>query len=167
MRRDRIDLRTVLRSAVETIEPLSEAAGHVMALDLPDTPLWVYADFTRLAQAFGNLLNNAVKYTDHGGRISVSAAVDVDEAVVTVSDTGIGIDSALLPRIFDMFVQIEQDLTRARSGLGIGLTLARRLVELHEGVIEARSGGPGAGTTFAVRLPDVLESLIASAAGAR
>src|SRR5688500_11938394 len=118
LRRDRIDLRTVLRSAIETIEPLSDAAGHVMALDLPATPLWVYADFTRLAQAFGNLLNNAVKYTDHGGRISVSAAVDVNEAVVEVSDTGIGIDPALLRRIFDMFMQIEQDMTRARSGLG-------------------------------------------------
>jgi signal transduction histidine kinase len=153
LRRDRIDLRTVLRSAVETIEPLSEASGHAMSMDLPESPLWVYADFTRLAQAFANLLNNAVKYTDRGGRISVSGAVDADEAVVEVSDTGIGIDPALLPQIFDMFMQIEQDLARARSGLGIGLTLARRLIELHEGRIDAHSGGAGAGTTFTVRLP--------------
>ena len=153
LRRDRIDLRTVLRSAVETIEPLSEASGHAMSVALPEHPLWVYADFTRLAQAFANLLHNAVKYTDHGGRISVSASVDADEVEVQVRDTGIGIDRALLPRIFDMFVQIEQDLGRARSGLGIGLALARRLIELHEGRIEARSDGIGTGTTFAVRLP--------------
>src|SRR5687768_7213363 len=133
LRRDRVDLRTVLRSAIETIEPLSVAAGHMMAIDLPDSPLWVYGDFTRLAQAFANLLNNAVKYTDSGGRIAVSASVDVDEVVVAVSDTGIGIDPALLPRIFDMFIQIEQGMSRARSGLGIGLTLARRLIELHDG----------------------------------
>jgi signal transduction histidine kinase len=153
LRRDRIDLRTVLRSAVETIEPLSDASGHVMTMELSESPLWIYADFTRLAQAFANLLNNAVKYTNRGGRISVSATVDVEEAVVEVSDTGIGIDPALLPRIFDMFIQIEQDVTRARSGLGIGLTLARRLIELHEGRIEAHSAGTGAGTTFTVRLP--------------
>jgi signal transduction histidine kinase/CheY-like chemotaxis protein len=153
LRRDRVDLRTVLRSAIETIEPLSVAAGHMMAIDLPDSPLWVYGDFTRLAQAFANLLNNAVKYTDSGGRIAVSASVDVDEVVVAVSDTGIGIDPALLPRIFDMFIQIEQGMSRARSGLGIGLTLARRLIELHDGRIEARSAGTGAGTTFLVRLP--------------
>ena len=155
LRRDRIDLRTVLRSAIETIEPLSVAAGHVMAVDLPESPLCVYGDFTRLAQAFANLLNNAVKYTDSGGRIAVSASVDVDEAVVEVSDTGIGIDPALLPRIFDMFMQIEQGMSRARSGLGIGLTLARRLIELHDGRIEARSPGTGAGTAFLVRLPVV------------
>jgi signal transduction histidine kinase/CheY-like chemotaxis protein len=152
LRRDRIDVRAVLHSAIETIEPLSEAAGHQLLVELPNVPLWVNADFTRLAQAFANLLNNAVKYTDRGGRISVSAAVDQDEAVVTLTDTGIGIEPALLPHIFDMFMQAEQGSSRARSGLGIGLTLARRLIELHEGQIEARSGGTGQGTTFVVRL---------------
>ena len=155
LRRDRTDLRSVLRSAVETIQPLSDAAGHSIVMDLPDTGLWVFGDFTRLAQAFANLLNNAVKYTDRGGRISVSAQVDADEAVIAVSDTGIGIEPSALPRIFDMFIQVEQGLTRTRSGLGIGLTLARRLIELHDGRIEARSGGPGKGTTFFVRLPIV------------
>jgi signal transduction histidine kinase/ActR/RegA family two-component response regulator len=155
LRRDRIDLRSVVCSAVETVEPLSHAAGHVVAVDLPHFPLWVNADFTRLAQAFANLLNNAVKYTDRGGRISVSASLDAGEAVVTLTDTGIGIDPALLPSIFDMFVQIEQGSSRARSGLGIGLALSRRLIELHQGHIDARSGGPGAGTTFIVRLPVV------------
>jgi signal transduction histidine kinase len=155
LRRDRIDLRTVLRSAVETIEPLSEAAGHRIEVDFPETAVWIYADFTRLAQAFANLLNNAVKYTDRGGSIAVSAVIDADEAVVAVSDTGIGIDPALVPRIFDMFMQVEQGLTRTRSGLGIGLTLARRLIELHGGRIDVRSGGPGTGTTFFIRLPIV------------
>jgi len=156
LRRDRIDLRAVLRSALETIDPLSHAGGHELTADLPDTPLWVYADFTRLAQAFVNLLNNAVKYTDRGGRISVTVSMDAGEAVVSLRDTGIGIDPALLPRIFDMFVQIDPGSTRARSGLGIGLALTRRLVELHEGTIEAHSDGPGAGSTFVVRLPLVV-----------
>ena len=162
LRRDRIDLRAVLRSAVETIEPLSIAAGHEVSIDLPDSPLWVYADFTRLAQAFANLLNNAVKYTDSGGGIAVSASAEAEEAVIAVTDTGIGIDPELLPRIFDMFKQIDQDSSRTRSGLGIGLTLARRLIELHDGRIEARSGGSGAGTTFVVRVPLVAAAVEAA-----
>ncbi|HXD16247.1 MAG TPA: ATP-binding protein [Vicinamibacterales bacterium] len=153
LRRDRIDLRAVLRSALETIDPLSHAAGHDLTVDLPQTALWVYADFTRLAQAFVNLLNNAVKYTDRGGHISLDVLVEGGGAVVSLRDTGIGIEPALLPRIFDMFVQIDPGSTRARSGLGIGLALTRRLIELHEGSIEARSDGAGAGTTFVVRLP--------------
>ena len=153
LRRERIDLRAAIRSALETIEPLSDAAGHVVVVDLPEEPLWVHADSTRLSQAFGNLLNNAVKYTDRGGRIVVNAAADADRAVVRVIDTGIGIDPALLPRIFEMFVQIEPAASRARGGLGIGLTLARRLIELHQGEIEAHSMGAGTGTSFTIRLP--------------
>ena len=153
LRCERIDLRAVISSALETTAPLSHAAGHHVAVHLPPDPLWVYADLTRLAQAFANILNNAVKFTDRGGHISVSASADTGEAVVTLSDTGIGIDPGKLPSIFDMFVQIEQSTTRPRSGLGIGLALAKRLVELHEGRIDAHSGGLGAGTTFAVRLP--------------
>ena len=153
LRRTHTDLRAVVHSAVEAIEPLSDAAGHVISIDVPDTPLWVFADFTRLSQAIGNLLNNAVKYTNRGGRIAVCASVADGEALITVSDNGIGIESELLPRIFDMFMQVEQDSTRLRSGLGIGLTLTKRLIELHGGQIDARSVGSGAGTTFAVRLP--------------
>jgi signal transduction histidine kinase len=153
LRHDWIDLRSVVRSAIEAVEPLSTAAGHVLTVELPQFPLWLYADFTRLAQAFANLLNNAVKYTDRGGRIFVSAAIEGDQAVVTVTDTGIGIDPELLPSIFDMFVQIDHGSSRARSGLGIGLALTKRLVELHEGQMVATSGGPGAGATFTVRLP--------------
>jgi signal transduction histidine kinase len=155
LRRDRFDLRSALRGALETVEPLSDAAGHMVTVDLPDTPLWVYADLTRLAQAFANLLNNAVKYTDRGGRITVSAVAHANEVIVSVTDTGIGIEPVHLPAIFDMFVQIEPTATRARTGLGIGLALAKRLIELHGGHIEARSEGAGRGTTFVVRLPTV------------
>jgi signal transduction histidine kinase/ActR/RegA family two-component response regulator len=153
LRHDWVDLWSVVRSAIEAIEPLSNAAGHVLTVELPPYPLWVYADFTRLAQAFANLLNNAVKYTDRGGRIVVSAEIEGNEAAVSVADTGIGIDPELLPSIFDMFVQVDQGSGRARSGLGIGLALTKRLVELHDGHIIARTGGPGAGATFIVRLP--------------
>jgi len=153
LRHDWIDLRSVLRSAVEAVEPLSTAAGHVLIVELPQFPLWLYADFTRLAQAFANLLNNAVKYTDRGGRIVMSAAIEGNQAEVTVTDTGIGIDPHLLPSIFDMFVQIDHGSSRARTGLGIGLALTKRLVELHDGQIAATTGGPGAGATFTVRLP--------------
>ena len=155
LRRERIDLRSAIKSALETIEPLSEAAGHVVTVLLPDEPLWVYADLTRLAQAFANLLNNAVKYTDRGGRITIDATTRGSEAIVMLTDTGIGIAQADLPMVFDMFVQIEPTHSRARSGLGIGLALARRLIELHGGNIQAHSQGAGQGTTFVVRLPVV------------
>ena len=153
LRCERIDLRAAISSALETVAPLSTAAGHVLALDLPPAPLWVYADLTRLSQAFANILNNAAKFTDRGGRITVAASVEGEETVVTLSDTGIGIEAGALPTIFDMFVQIDQGTSRARSGLGIGLALAKRLVELHQGRIEAHSAGLGTGTTFTVRLP--------------
>jgi CheY-like chemotaxis protein/nitrogen-specific signal transduction histidine kinase len=156
LRCERIDLRSVISSALETTAPLSHAAGHVMTVDLPPSPLWVYADLTRLSQAFANILNNAVKFTDRGGHISVAASGVGGEAVVTLSDTGIGIDPVQLPSIFDMFVQIEQTPSRPRTGLGIGLALAKRLVELHDGRIDARSDGHGGGTTFIVHLPLVV-----------
>ncbi len=153
LRCERIDLRTAISSALETIAPHSNAAGHVVTVDLPTSPLWVYADLTRLAQAFANILNNAVKFTERAGRITVSASVDGRETVVTLTDTGIGIEPEAVPSIFGMFVQIGQGAGHTPSGLGIGLALAKRLVELHEGHIEARSAGPGTGTTFIVRLP--------------
>jgi len=153
LRCERIDLRAAISSALETVAPLSNAAGHVLTVDLPPTPLWVCADLTRLSQAFANILNNAAKFTDRGGRITVAASVEGRQTVVTLSDNGIGIDTSALPTIFDMFVQIDQGSSRARSGLGIGLALAKRLVELHDGHIEARSAGLGTGTTFTVSLP--------------
>jgi signal transduction histidine kinase/ActR/RegA family two-component response regulator len=153
LRCERTDLRTVISSALETTGPLIHAAGHSVVVDLPPDPMWVYADLTRLSQAFANILNNAVKFTDRGGQITVVASEQDGIARVALRDTGIGIEPAKLPSIFDMFVQIEQSASRPRTGLGIGLALARRLVELHEGDIEAHSGGFGHGTTFVVRLP--------------
>jgi len=153
LRRERLDLRSAIRSAIETIEPLSEAAGHVVTVDLPDDPLWVYADLTRLAQAFANLLNNAVKYTDRGGRITLTASVHGSEAAVTLIDTGIGIDPAYLPSIFDMFVQIEPTASRARSGLGIGLALQSASSSCTGGISRraARAPAPGRRSSSACR----------------
>jgi signal transduction histidine kinase len=153
LRRDRIDLRLALQSAVETTQPLSDVAGHLLSIELPREPIWVDADSARMTQAFANLLNNAVKYTDRGGRITVSASVENAQAIVTVTDTGIGIAEDVLPRIFDMFMRSDNSPDRVREGLGIGLTLAKRLIELHEGTIEAMSDGPGRGTRFVTRLP--------------
>jgi len=164
LRRDRLDLRAAIRSALETIEPLSEAAGHVVAVDLPNDPLWVHGDVTRLAQALANLLDNAVKYSDRGGHIAVHASVQDGDVAVSVADTGIGIDPAALPSIFEMFVQLETRGSRARTGLGIGLALAKRLVELHGGRLEARSEGPGTGATFVIRLPMVVAARESAAA---
>jgi CheY-like chemotaxis protein/nitrogen-specific signal transduction histidine kinase len=153
IRSDEIDARVVIASAVETTQPLLDAAGHSLTVTVPDSPLWLHGDFTRLAQAIANLLNNAVKYTDRGGQVSISAEAAGDDVILQVRDTGIGIDPALMPRIFDMFMQVDRSTDRSRSGLGIGLTLARRLVELHGGRMAADSLGPGHGTTFTVRLP--------------
>jgi signal transduction histidine kinase/ActR/RegA family two-component response regulator len=153
LRRERVDLRAALHSAIEATRSLLESRGHTVALDLPALPLWVDADFTRLSQVFSNLLNNAAKYTDPGGRVSVVANVTSTRAVVTVADTGVGIPAEMLPRVFDMFTQLQEHRDRTHGGLGIGLTLAKRLIELHGGSIEVSSEGVGRGTCVTVRLP--------------
>ncbi len=153
LRREQIDLRLALQSAVETTQPLVDVAGHTLTFEMPRDPIWVDADAARMTQAFANLLNNAVKYTDRGGRITIHTSVDGARASVSVTDTGIGIAPAALPRIFDMFIRSVDSTHRVREGLGIGLTLAKRLIELHGGTIEARSDGPGRGTTFVTHLP--------------
>ena len=153
LRRERIDLRLVLQSAIETTQPLIAVAGQILTVDIPREPVWVYVDFTRLAQAISNLLNNAVKYTPRGGRITLRAAVDEGDVVVSVSDTGVGIAPSALAHIFEMFMQADEPTGQPRDGLGIGLTLAKRLIELHDGRIQAKSEGPGTGATFTIRLP--------------
>jgi PAS domain S-box-containing protein len=153
LRRETADLRDVLQSAIESTQPLVDVAGHRLRVSLPDTPVWVHADFTRLAQAFGNILNNAAKYTNRGGTITVNADIVGHEAVVTVHDTGVGIAREHLPRVFEMFAQLNQGPGRSRGGLGIGLTLARRLLELHGGRIAVSSPGTGEGATFTMSVP--------------
>ena len=159
MRFERADLRAVLQSVAEAARPAIEAQAHTLRLDLPDRPLHVRADATRLAQVFTNLLNNAAKYTARGGRIGIAARPSGTRALVTVEDTGVGIPQEMLPHIFDMFTQFPGHRDRSHGGLGIGLTLARRLVELHGGTIEAASPGPGLGSVFTVSLPSAVEAV--------
>ena len=153
LKRERIDLRTIVQSAVEAMRPLVSDRGHTLRVEVPSEPLYVDVDFTRVAQAFSNLLSNAAKYTDRGGEISISAIREDGAAVVGVRDNGIGIPREMLTRIFDMFTQLQAQRERTTSGLGVGLSLARRLVDLHGGTIEARSDGQGRGSEFVIRLP--------------
>ncbi len=158
LRKEPVELAAVLRSAVETSRPLIEASRHQLTLALPSEPLAPEADPVRLSQVIANLLNNAAKYTDEGGQIRLAAWQEREEVVVSVRDSGLGIPVELLPHVFDMFAQVDCTRRRAQGGLGIGLTLARRLVEMHQGRIEARSDGPGRGSEFVVRLPLTLPS---------
>jgi CheY-like chemotaxis protein len=153
LRKERVELAKVVQQAVETSRPVVEQAGHELTVSMPPAPLFVDADTTRLAQVFANLLNNAAKYTEPGGHISLAVQWHGGEAVVAVRDTGIGIPAAMLPRVFDMFTQVDRNLERAQGGLGIGLSIVKRLVEMHGGRIEAHSDGRGLGSEFVVRLP--------------
>jgi PAS domain S-box-containing protein len=155
LRREPMELAGAVRDAVEASRPLVEAAGHELTVTLPAAPLWVHGDRTRLAQVFANMLNNSVRYTDRGGRIGLRVERRDGEAVVTVTDTGIGIPADMLPKVFDMFTQADRRLERSRGGLGIGLSLVRGLVELHGGRVAANSAGPGKGSEFVVRLPAI------------
>ncbi len=158
LRRERVELRTVALQAVELCRPLAESQRHDVRVSLPAEPLYLQADAVRLSQVLSNLIHNACKYTEPGGRIELVAEARGDELVVAVRDTGVGIPVEMLPRIFEMFTQVDQTLERAQGGLGIGLTLAKELVEMHGGTIEARSEGPGCGTEMIVRLPLVVDS---------
>jgi signal transduction histidine kinase len=163
LRKDVTDLNAVVEQAVEASRPLAEASGHELKTVLPAVPVMLSADAVRLGQVFGNLLNNASKYSEPGGTITVRVERQADEAVVTVADTGAGIPADRLSGIFDMFTQVETSRERSQGGLGIGLTLVRRLAEMHGGSVEARSAGLGQGSQFVVRLPIVLERASAPA----
>jgi signal transduction histidine kinase/ActR/RegA family two-component response regulator len=152
LHRETIDLRDVARHALDTSQPLLSARGHAVQLSLPSEPVRVLGDAGRLAQVLSNLLNNAAKYTDAGGRVEV-AVTQEEEAVITVLDNGRGLDAADQARVFDMFYQAERDLDRSEGGLGLGLALVKRLVELHGGAVRAQSPGRGLGSAFSVRLP--------------
>jgi len=153
LRRERVELAAIVDSAVEAAKQIIEANDHAFVLRVPDEPLAFDGDPTRLIQVVSNLLNNAAKYTPPGGRISLAAERDGSHAIIRVSDTGVGIPATMLPKIFEMFTQIGTSLDRAQGGLGIGLTLVKRLVDMHGGTISARSDGPGKGSEFAVRMP--------------
>jgi CheY-like chemotaxis protein/two-component sensor histidine kinase len=154
LRRDVADVARIVQAAVETSRPLIEAGRHELALRLPPPgTLMVHADVTRLCQVIANLLNNAAKYTPEGGRIEVVAHQEDGQAVVAVRDNGIGIPSDMLPRVFEMFTQIDRAAGRSQGGLGIGLALVKQLVELHGGTIAAHSEDSGTGSTFTIRLP--------------
>ena len=150
-----VTLAEVVGSALEISRPLIEARGHAFSLELPGSPIHINADRTRAAQILSNLLNNAAKYSGQAGRISLSAALEGDSVVVTVRDSGIGIAPEMLSRVFEMFVQVDNRLERAEGGLGVGLTLARRLAELHGGTLKARSAGLGQGSEFMLRLKTI------------
>jgi PAS domain S-box-containing protein len=153
LRKERVELAGVVRAAVETARPALDAGGHRLEVSLPDEPVWVDADPTRLAQVFGNLLTNAAKYTDRGGRVRLTAHPEGGGVVVSVEDNGIGIAAEHLAGVFEMFNQVTPVIERSQGGLGIGLALVRGLVEMHGGTVEAHSEGPGRGSIFTVRLP--------------
>lgn len=153
LRKEHIQLADVLNQAVEAARPLSQSMGHTLIVTMPPDPIHLNADPTRLAQVVGNLLNNASKYTDHGGRIELTVEQNRHEAIIRVRDTGIGIGKEQLDRIFDLFAQGDSSPQRSQSGLGIGLTLVKQLVEMHGGTVEARSAGLGHGSEFVVRVP--------------
>jgi CheY-like chemotaxis protein/two-component sensor histidine kinase len=164
IRREYVDLASIVQSAIDTTRPLVDAAKHVVDVELPPERITVHGDAVRLTQVFSNILTNAAKYTDVGGRIAIRVRKDGGRAVVTIRDNGIGIPPEQLSAVFDMFTQVDRSNRRAQGGLGIGLTLVKSLVAMHDGRVEARSGGIGQGSEFVLELPTV-DRADAAAAG--
>ncbi len=153
LRSQMTELAAVVDAAVETARPVIDAKRHRFSIEMPSEPVVFAADPLRLSQVLSNLLTNAAKYTDPGGEIRLRATADAEQVTIKVSDTGIGMSANAISRVFAMFSQIHSSQDRSEGGLGIGLALAKGLVELHGGVIEARSAGLGKGSEFVVRLP--------------
>ncbi len=153
LKRERVNLTTVLENAVEACRPMIEASHHELLVRVPPGPLWVDIDPTRIAQAVGNLLNNAAKYTPNGGKLELCAEQDSGSVVVWVKDNGVGIPQDMQPELFKMFTQVGRTLDRSQGGLGIGLSLVKRLVEMHGGSVSVQSAGAALGSTFTIRLP--------------
>jgi signal transduction histidine kinase/CheY-like chemotaxis protein len=158
LRKGTIELASPIHHAVEAARPLLEGRQQTLTVELPPQPIFMDADPARLAQVVGNLLTNACKFTDKGGRIWLSVEREGEQAIIRVRDSGIGIAADQLSHIFKMFVQIDRSMERSTSGLGVGLTLAKSLVEMHGGTVEARSAGIGRGSEFVVRLPNLRET---------
>ena len=153
--KEKVELRVVANRAAETARPLMDARKHDFSVSLPTGPIWVEADPARLEQIIVNLLNNAAKYTDAGGLVRMNVCQEGAEAVIRVRDNGVGIAPEMLPRIFNLFTQVDATLSRSHGGLGIGLALVRTLVEMMDGRVQAQSGGLGEGSAFTVKLPAV------------
>jgi PAS domain S-box-containing protein len=153
LRHETVDLAAVVGRAVETAQPAIDAGGHDLLVSLPPETLYVEGDLVRLSQVVGNLLVNAAKYTEERGRIDLSVTAEDESVRISVRDTGIGIAPELLPRLFDFFVQGNRSLARSQGGLGIGLTLVKRIVEMHGGTVAAYSAGPGQGSELVIKLP--------------
>lgn len=158
LRKARIELTDVLNSAIEASQHNLDASKHTFTAQMPAEPIWLDADLTRLSQVVSNLLNNAAKYTSDGGTVTLTAVVDGAMAEIRVSDTGVGIPPDMQSRIFEIFAQVEDHLTKAQGGLGIGLALAKQLVALHGGTLGVESAGPDQGSTFTVRVPIAAEA---------
>jgi PAS domain S-box-containing protein len=157
LRPEYVTLQSAIAAAREASQPSITDYRHEFTVDVPSEPIWVYADPTRLAQILLNVLNNAAKYTPAGGRIALSVDRGDKDVAIRIRDNGIGIPADMLGSVFEMFTQVDRSLDRSQGGLGIGLTLVRRLIELHGGTIEARSDGPDKGSEFVIRMPFVRE----------
>ena len=155
LRKEVVELRAVVRNAIETVQAAIDGAGHHLRVTVPDEPVWLEGDPVRLAQILSNLLSNAIKYTEPGGRIWITASAARESIMLSVRDSGAGIPREMLPRVFELFTQVDRTLGRAQGGLGIGLALVRQLARMHGGRVEARSDGPGCGSEFIVTLPIV------------
>ncbi len=163
--REPVELTTLIARAVETVDPLMQERGHALAVAVPEEVLKIDADPVRLVQALSNVLGNAAKYTNRGGAISLAAARNGTDVEIRVRDNGIGIPSERLPMIFNLFAQLDRRSDHAQSGLGIGLALVRRLVEMHGGSVTAHSAGSSQGSEFVIRLPLLLAPQLCADAG--
>jgi signal transduction histidine kinase len=157
LHREAVELAKVLEHSLEIVRPLIDSKRHTLSFQTPETPIWVHGDFSRLSQIFSNLLHNAAKYTADGGSIELTVGVDRGNVAVSVRDNGIGIDAQFLPHVFEVFTQGYRGLDRSQGGLGVGLAVVRRLVELHQGEVNVVSEGPGRGTEVSVRMPCISE----------
>jgi signal transduction histidine kinase/DNA-binding response OmpR family regulator len=157
LHREAVELGKVIEHTLEIVRPMIDAKRHALSVQVPETPIWVFGDFSRLSQIFTNVLHNAAKYTTEGGSIELNVTVDRGNVAVRVRDNGIGIEAQFLPQVFEVFTQGYRSLDRSQGGLGVGLAVVRRLVELHQGEVNVTSDGPGSGTEVYVRLPCISE----------